>query len=157
MNTYIEPLQLLNRKKNLFLQLEEITGSMTLLEVDELLTCIEQRGVLLTEVADIDATLHAYYLTDPMLKSAISHSCTKNDLSPALCDLYDISLTIKSIVNRITLNDGNIRLHLKFEKERILSNIEKLNKGGTGVADKYHRSTQTGRSRLFGGNKGKLI
>ena len=157
MNTYIEPLQLLNRKKNLFLQLEEITGNMTLLEVDGLLNSVEQRGVLLKEVEDIDATLRAYFLSDPLLKSVISHACNKNDLSPPLCDLYDISLTIKAIVNRIALNDGNIRLHLKFEKDRILSNIQKLNQGGAVVADRYHRSTQTGRSRSFGSNRGKLI
>ena len=157
MNTYTESLQLLNRKKNLFLQLEEITGNMTLLEVNELITSMEQRGVLLKEVEDLDATLHAFCVNDPLLRGAINHTCTKDNLSQDLCTIYDISLTVKSIVNRITLNDDNIRIHLSYEKERILSHISKLNTSGTSVASRYHKSAQTGRSNPFGVPKGKLI
>ena len=157
MNHYFQASHLLTRKKNLFLQLEEVTGNMSLLQVEELLISTEQRGLLLEEINELDMELKAYYLQDPLLKSAITHSCNKSQLPPQLAELYDISLTVKAIANRILKNDENIKIHLNFEKERILSKIQQLNTSGDVVASKYHRSVQTGRSNPLGVSKNKFI
>ena len=157
MKNYAQTFHFLTRKKNLFLQIEEITDNMCLLQVEELLVSVEARQIRLEEITQLDITLKEYCQEDPLLKSVLNHDCTTKGLSDELCTLYDIALSIKACVNRIMQNDENVRLHLAFEKDRILSNIEQLNTSSTVVADRYHRSIQTANSNPFGVSQKKWI
>ena len=157
MKNYSQTFHFLTRKKNLFLQIEEITGNMCLLQVEELLVSVAERQIRLDEITQLDITLKEYCQEDPLLKKVLNHDCTTNQLTPELCTLYDIALAIKACVNRIIQNDESIRLHLAFEKDRILSKIEQHNTSSTVVADRYHRSVQTANSNPYGVSQKKWI
>ncbi len=157
MSNYIALLALLSQKQALFLEIEEITSHMSLQEVDALVESMERRGNLLNIIADLDIQLKESCATDNLLQQAINHECRKTDLPINLAPIYDLSLSIKGIIMRIGNNDETIRIHLDFEKERILSKIQQLNQSSGVVADRYHRSMTTGNHLSAKQSKNTLI
>ncbi len=143
MTNYSEVTTYIEKKLELFENLELISESMTLLEVDELLVCIEKRGVLIEEIELVDNKLKDACLSDENLKASLNHTSSRDSFDAQLKNIYDISLKIKAIANRMLQNDENIRQHMAFEKERITTHIEKLNGSSTAAAGKYNKSIKS--------------
>lgn len=157
MTDYTAVSALLAQKKQLFLELESVTADMSLYQVNELAECMEKRSRLLQQVEQIDAELKLMCITDEELRQVLNNRCPREGLSPQLSALYDASLSIKAVVNRMMKNDDAIKEHLEYEKQRITQKIEELNQIGAVVAGKYYRSVQTGVPRPIGAGKDRMI
>ena len=157
MKDYSTEMGLLAQKKQLFLELEAVTADMPLYQVEELAECMEERGRLLKKIEQIDEELRTRFASDEPLHSALNNQCDREGLSPALRELYDASLGVKAVVNRIIKNESAITDHLEYEKQRITQKMEELNQSGGVVADKYYRSVQTAINRPLGQGKNEMI
>lgn len=154
---HMQLLPLLARKKLLFLEVEEVTSDMCVLSIEDLVIHTDKRGRLLEEISKIDEEIKLLCDNDTALWDALNHICGRQDLPDELAELFDLSLSIKAVINRILKNEDNIRLHLISEKQRVVEKMENLNMSGTSVAERYHRSVQTGRNQPFGGGNNKII
>lgn len=157
MTDYTAVSALLAQKKQLFLELESVTADMSLYQVEELAECMEKRSRLLQQVEQADDELRLICSADEQLRQVLNNQCSREELSPTLAALYDASLSIKAVVNRMMKNDDAIKEHLEYEKQRITQKIEELNQSGAVVADKYYRSVQTAINRPLGSGKDRMI
>lgn len=148
---------LLLKKKELFLELEETTSDMSVVPFESLVDRMEQRGQLLEEIGRIDGEIKEICQGDDEARAALNHTCDREGLTPELEQLYDLSLGIKAVVNRVMKYEEQITMHLEFEKKRIEEKMEALNVSGSAVANRYHQSVQTGIKRAFGTESDKLI
>ncbi len=148
---------LLSNKCGLMKELEQITEVMSVQQVDELAHSVEKRAEIIDNLKSIDLDLQAVCTNDIALLSAINHTNSRDALSEDLQEVYDLSFMIKSSAHRISNNDEHIREHMMYEKNRVMKNIESLNKSGTSYAGRYHKSVQTGVGNRFPTKKGKLV
>lgn len=135
---------LLNRKKSLFLELEKATEDMNTLEFQELVDRIDERNRILKDVEEIDTILKEELLGKDHIKAILNNTLDRETLKDEELEVYLLSLEIKAVVNRIMQYDDLIRMHLDFEKQRILEKVQKLNTSSTSVAEKYQKSVETG-------------
>lgn len=150
-------LGLLARKKECFLQVEAITEEMAVVGVEELSACMDRRARLLETVGGLDEEIRALAAGRPELLAALNHTVGRAGLPPSSARLYDASLSVKTVVNRIRKNEETVREHLELEKQRILSRMEELNRSGPAVAEQYRRSVQTGIQRQIGFGKDRML
>ncbi len=152
-----ELLILLNQKKEIFLTFEQISENMAFLTAEDLPESVEQREYLLEKIAAIDAEMQPLLAGNEKLQAVLNHNVAPDKLSAPLAKLYEASLGVKAIINRILKNSNFIREHMENEQERILMQMEDLNKSGAVVAERYHQSVSTGVASSFNRNKGKII
>ncbi len=150
-------LQKLEQKRKLFAEMESITSAMTLYKVEELAQSMQKRSKIINAIDEIDLQLRAQAEQNELLRRALNNSCDRSPLDGDMARVYDASLAVKAIVNRIIQNEQSVKKHLDFEKSRVLEGIEKLTQSGLSVADRYHKSVQTGRNKVMGMERDKLI
>ena len=157
MKDYSHILELLAQKKALFLELESVSADMPLYQVEELAECMEKRGVIFRDAEQVDEELGMLSASDPELRLTLSNRCNRDGLSPALLAVYDASLGVKAVANRIQKSDGLIKEHLEYEKQRITQRMEELNHSSEKAADKYYRSIQIAVDRPLEAGKNRMI
>lgn len=140
---YTQILALLAQKKTLFSEFESVTETMYCMQAEDLAAAMDQRGLLLEQVAELDRQLAACAAGREDIRAALAHSCGREDLAPQLAEIYDAALAVKAVVNRLIKNKDSIYLHLESEKQRIRAKMEELNSGGASVAERYHQSVLT--------------
>ncbi len=137
-------LALLAQKRDLFLEFERVSNGLCTQAVDELQQGMEQRGALLRQVCGLDEQLRGLCGGDTALRDAVDNRCGRGDLPPDLARVFDASMEVKAVVNRILNGEEATRRHLEQQREQILQKIEAMNSSASAVAEKYRRSVQTG-------------
>jgi len=150
-------LDLLEQKRLFFLHYEREMEDLPLLPSEEMEACLERGANLIKRIEELDGRLGQLIQQEgPMARSAVNHECDRSQLTPDLGRLYDASMSVKAVANRILRNDELIRQRIAFEREQALDKIKELNSRSDSVAGKYQKYTQTG-SRPLPGWQGKEI
>lgn len=157
MKIYNAEYTLLSEKLNVFKELEVITESMCILDVDNIIKAVESRERLLENIFKIDAELLVFFEKDQKLSDCVNLVSSRLDLSDELLAMYDLSFKIRGCVNRIRKNENQIREYMQFQKDQILSKIESLNQSASSVANKYHSGVQTSRTNSLNSKKNRFI
>lgn len=145
---YRQILSLLAEKREKFLEIERVTEPMFYAQVDAIAECMEKRESLLNEVSEIDSRLAQLTEGQEQVKAALSHKCERRSLSPDLAEIYDGSMGVKAVVNRIVQNESGVRLHMEAEKQRIGEELEKLGQSASSVAGQYYNFLRTDRGYM---------
>lgn len=155
MNNSNEILKLLNEKKILFLEVEQITNDIMSAPVSDIAATLERRGKLLDSVVLLDQKISAFVGNDAVVRSVLNNTCDASSLSKEYSTLFEASLKIKAIVNRIRNSENGIKERITTERDNTLAKIERLNQSSVSVAEKYKRSLETGfpQGRGFDSNK----
>lgn len=143
MKKYNTEFTLLVEKLNYYKEIEEITSQMSILDVDDILISLKKRETLLNKSAKVDKTLSELLEKNSFLKDVINSNCRRQDLDDELRSIFDLSFSIKAIINRLQKNENLLRDHLELQKKQVLAKIEKLNKSPDTVAVKYNTGVQT--------------
>ncbi len=157
MNNNQELKTLLREKEELFSKVERITNDIFEAPVDQINSLLETRGKTLEQVILIEGKIKSVAAEDEYLKSVLDCTCDISGLSGELKDLFEESLRIKAIVNRIIKNEDSIRLRIENEMNSLLERIETMNRSSKTVAESYKRSVETGISQGFGANRKKTV
>ena len=153
----LELKRLLERKYKLFLEVERITDEMNESHIDKITELLEIRGETLEKVIELNNQIKSIIAQDESLRSVINCDCEMNSLKGELKELFEESLRVRAIVNRIIKNEDDIRFKIESERESLLNRIETMNASSTSVADSYRRSVKTGLPQEFSNNKDKTI
>ncbi len=140
--TYIHVLDMLAEKRETFLQLEEITGSLALQGADEIISSMKKRADLFETMRGLDKKISSEAADDRKLRDALNNACNRADVEENLEEIFDLSLKIKAIANRLIKNENLVLEHFDSEKKSILQEIEKLNRSGTAAANRYYNTTK---------------
>lgn len=144
-------LRLLSDKRDLFLEMEEVTSAMCLQQVEQIAESMDRRSRLIERIDLVDASLADLCAGRDWVRAAMQHTCDRDGLPQELGEVYDASMAVKAVVNRIVRNDDAVKAHLEFEKQRVLQKVEELNRSGTAVANQYYQSVKTAIPNPVGG------
>ena len=142
-------LQFLDEKKSLFLQFEQESEQMCFCLPDEIEGHMEQRLALQKKIQDLDQQLSALYESLPEAAQAVSNQEDFSDLPATLRPVYDRSLEIKGVINRILQNEPMLKERLELERADLLKKLEENKKSSGSVAQKYYNSIHTGINKPY--------
>ena len=157
MDNIFELKKLLQKKQALFLDVEKITNEMSESPIDKIDELLEKRGEALEQVIELEAQIKAILAEDESLSSVVSCTCDMAALKGEMKDLFEESLRVRAIVNRIIKNEDIVRLRIESERDSLLHKIETLNSSSISVAESYKRSVNTGLPQNFFTSKNKII
>lgn len=153
-----EILSLLSRKKELLVVFETVTSGMLYEDrTEELEASIDQRQDILDKLMVMDRQIRQICAGDAALLQVLNHQCDRGGLRPELEELYDASLAVKAVANRIQSSDAAVVEHMELARESLKEKIEEINSGGYAVASKYYRAAQTGVARMVLDERNKKI
>lgn len=138
---------LLAEKKELFLACERATGEMSVCQVEELDVFSRRRQEAIDGAIALDVQIETLSAADEAIQAALHNSCDRRALTPRLGAIYDASLAVKAVANRILQNEDTVRGRIELEKERLLDKIQNINSSGSAVAVRYGKSVGLGVSR----------
>ncbi|HJC72336.1 MAG TPA: hypothetical protein H9698_06040 [Candidatus Ruthenibacterium merdavium] len=130
-------LQLLEEKKELFLEMEQVSEKMLLMDADELTQACSQRQKILDQVQEIDRVLKGMCQEDEEARLVMNHEVQPEAEDKALKALYEMSFAVKAVVNRIVREEEARRNHMEQQRDAIKYKIEELNQSGSSVARQY--------------------
>ena len=130
-------LQLLEEKKELFLEMEQVSEKMLLMDADELTQACSQRQKILDQVQEIDRVLKGMCQEDEEARLVMNHEVQPEAEDKALKALYEMSFAVKAVVNRIVREEEARRNHMEQQIDAIKHKIEELNQSGSSVARQY--------------------
>lgn len=139
-NERMKMLQTLAEKKELFLEMEQISDQMLVMDAEELGQAYEQRQKLMDQAAELDKALRTMCEEDPQARDAMNHVSQPED--EQLRQLYDMSRAIKAAANRMLDGEEYRRQHIIAQRDQAKKKIEELNKSGSSVAKHYLDSMQ---------------
>ena len=137
-------LQLLDEKKSLFLQFEQESEQMCFCPLDKIAGHMEQRLALQENIEYLDQQLSALYESVPGAAQTASNQKDLSALPDELRPVYDRSLEIKGVINRILQNGPMLQERLELERADLLKKLEENRKSSGSVAQKYYNSIHTG-------------
>ncbi len=152
---YLHVLDMLNEKQQLFLRLEETTSNTVVEKSEKFIDSMKKRADLFDSLRELDKKITAEAINDRKLRDALNNITNKKDVDDSLLEIFDLSLKIKAIANRLLKNESLLFEHLKAERNSILKEIEKLNKSGTAAANRYYNTTKLKAAKKV--KPGKLI
>lgn len=150
-------LRLLSEKRDLFLEMEEVTSAMCFQQVEQIAESMDRRSRLVGRIDMLDATIRDLCAGRELVQACIHHTCDRDGLPQELGEVYDASMAVKAVVNRILRNDDAVKSHLEFEKQRVLQKVEEMNRSGTSVANQYYQSVKTAMPNPIGGLRDEKI
>lgn len=130
-------LELLTQKKQIFLNIEEISEKMLLMDVDELIDAVEKRQMLLEQIQKIDQEIRGYCDRQPEIRPFLNHTQLAQTEKQKI--FYNISLEIKATANRIMQGEKEIEKYMLVKKQQVKEKIEELNQTGQVVAKRYRQ------------------
>lgn len=157
MDNIFELKNLLQKKRKLFLEVEEITNEMNESHIDTITELLEKRGKALEQVIELEAQIKPIIDDDESLNSVLNCSCDMASLKGEIKELFEEALRVRAIVNRIIKNEDIVRLKIESERESLLNKIETLNNSSISVAESYKRSVKTGLPQNTFKSKNKII
>ncbi len=141
---------LLYQKKSLFLQFEQESEAMCFCPVDEIDLHMCERLKLQQKIQEIDEQLVPLYETVPGAAQAVAHASDRDTFSPDLAEVYDASLSIKGVLNRILLNEPTLMERVQLERSALLQKLEESRQSSSSVAQGYYKSMSTGHRPFLG-------
>lgn len=157
MDINLELKNLLQKKQELFLNVEAITNDINEFPIDRITELLEKRGEALEQVVLIDNQIQTLVGDNENLKSVLSCTCEISELQGESKELFEQVLRIKAIVNRIIKNEDMVRLKIENERDSLLNKIETINSSSNSIAESYKRSVNTGFSQGNTSNTKKTI
>lgn len=139
-----EILPLLQEKKNLFLLFEQESEAMCFCPVDEIDIHMCERLKLQQKIQAVDDQLVPLYASVPQAAQAAAHAVERDSLPPDLAAVYDASLAVKGVVNRILLNEPTLNERVKLERDALLQKLEESRQSSSSVAQGYYKTMSTG-------------
>ena len=130
-------LQLLEEKKELFLEMEQVSEKMLLMDADELTQACSQRQKILDQVQEIDRVLKGMCQEDEEARLVMNHEVQPEAEDKALKALYEMSFAVNAVVNRVVRGEEARRNHMEQQRDAIKYKIEELNQSGSSVARQY--------------------
>lgn len=149
--------ELLKQKKELLLRFEAVTEQMYTLSPETLLDLVEERGRLLEKAGKLDEEIQEIGRYHPEVLPVLNNQRDLGGLEGLERQIYDASLAVKAVANRIRQNEDSLRQHIQLQKDAVLKRIENMNKSGYSVADKYYRSVQTGLNQPMSREREKKV
>lgn len=142
MNNRLQLVLLLQEKKQLYSRFEHITNEMSALSPDDFQASMEAREGVLTQIKELDNRVIGLCYEDDAARHALNAQCDRGALAEDLAQIYDTSMSVRGIMNRILKNESTLRQMMEDHRAKILEKIEELNTSGLSVADKYSRSLE---------------
>lgn len=150
-------LELLQRKHEIFLIIENLTEKMKGAPIEKLTRLFEQRGDALQRVTEIDCRLKELACEDEALKGALNNSSEPASLCGELAEVFKASLAVKAVANRVLKIEPEVQARVENERDKLFERLEVINSSGNSVAESYKRSVQTGFPQNPFGRKEKSI
>lgn len=144
MSVLTEILSLLREKKELLLEIEQVSNEMKNAPAEELMSLFTRRGELLERAKTLGERIDLLAEGDETLTAALKNSAEPGTLEGELFSVYDESLRIKAVANRILREEEGIKEHIQAEKDGLLEKLQGLNSSSSSVAGSYRRCVQTG-------------
>ncbi len=149
--------QLLREKEILFNEVERITNDIFESPVDVINALLETRGSVLEQVNIVNQKISPLIEGDENLRSVLNCTCDISGLSGEMKELFEQSLRIRAVANRIIKNEDCVRQKIENERDSLLEKIETMNSSSKTVAESYKRSVETALPRGFGNSKNKTV
>lgn len=157
MENYDKILDFLKEKLEIFLDVEKLTNMMFSSDIDELSNIISLRGDLLQKAVLIENEINKEVSGKEHIKSVLNISGDMSNLSIETRKIYEASMRVKAVLNRINNLEPEIKERLENERKIILEKLESMNKSSDHVAGNYKRSVQLGFPQISLLNKDKSI
>ncbi len=157
MTDYTRLCELLNKKKKLFFELEAVTDGMVGASVEEIEAAMEKRADIFSAIEATDKEISNAVKNDVEAKAAIDSKGSGEGLSAPLAAVYNGSLAVKAVANRILQNEAMVRKHIEAQLEKLRETIAELNTSGESTAEKYHHTVVAGLNKQLEQDKEKLI
>ena len=135
---------LLVEKRDIFLKVEELSNMMLTSPIEEILDIQADRGQLLQQAVKVQDEINKEVSIDKSVKDILNNSCDMSNLSENMARLYEASMRVKAVINRINNLEVDLRTRLEGERSDILDKLESMNKSSNSVAGNYKRSVQMG-------------
>lgn len=142
MNNRLQLVLLLQEKKQLYSRFEQITNEMSALSPDDFQLSMNAREATLNQIKALDSQIVPLCYDDDSARHALNAQCDRGALAEDLAQIYDASMSVRGIMNRILKNESTLRQLMEDHKANILDKIEELNASSLSVADKYSRSLE---------------
>ncbi len=136
--------KLLSRKKGLATSFEAVTADMLYEENSGvLMQMVERREQILEQMSGLDDIIRATCEGDKDLLDALNHRSNRGGLDQNLGKIYDASMEVKAVLNRLQNGNEAIVEHLMNVKANLKEKIEEVNSSSHSVAQKYHKAVMT--------------
>ena len=142
MNNPLQIVLLLQEKRERYSRFEQVTNEMMMLSPDEFQKGMDTREALLNDIKQIDAQITQQCCDNTPLRQVLNAQCDRDGLPEDLAQIYDVSMSVRAIMNRILKNESILQTYIEDQKILILEKIQELNNSSQSVADKYHRSLE---------------
>jgi len=155
MDNILKIIGLLETQRGVFSDIEEITRRMLDEDIENFSPLLEERGKLLEKAVSIEEEIRLISHEDQRIGDVLGNRCDMTAIPDDLAKVFEASMRVKAIINRIKNMEEDIRLRMEAEREAILKKIESLNVSSNSVAGNYKRAVQTGfpQSHLGEGKK----
>ena len=144
MENFDRILDLLKEKLEIFLTIEKLTNMMFTSSVDELSDILADRGDLLQKAVLIESEINKEVYDKACIKGVLNNTKDISKLSDELLKIYDASMRVKAVLNRLNKLEKDVQLRLENERDMILERIESMNSSSNSVAGNYKRTVQMG-------------
>ncbi len=142
-----EIIRLLEEKKELLLQFEQISDGMYRIPMEELQHSIGKRQALVNKMQKLDERIELLCSgLEPMVCEAVYNRCNRGDVDEELGTIFDKALETKAVARRVLKNQDGIRQRIEIEQIRTREQIQKLNASSSVVAGRYGQAVRTGKN-----------
>lgn len=140
-----EIILLLQKKRELFLEYEKETMEIAAGSEDDIEKHMENRIRLQSEIDENSGRLEQLCESadEPeKLLAAVKSSCTREELSEELQEIFELSMQVRSVVNRIQMTEPQAMGRLESVRDEALKKIKEMNQSSQAKASRYYNSTQ---------------
>jgi malic enzyme len=149
-------LERMQREKQMLLQAEQITEEMQTAPGEELAALTARRGRFIEEASRLHEEERRLCAGDPLLLAAWSNAADPEKLSPGSRQIYDASLAVKAVANRIRRNSEPARRHLEQEQKILKDKLDELNSSPAKAIEKYVHVLRGGTPGSYPGRDTKI-
>lgn len=149
MDTIEKICALIREKYEEFLSFEHQTERLLSCDIDEIENCMQQRQCCMDSISNIDnqlLQLAGMTLYPELTASVLKLKCNRDELPEELKCVFDSTLEVFSVVNRIIEMDKQVNIRVEAEKERLLEKIKSNNQSMHAHASKYYSNNTFGQS-----------
>ena len=150
-------IKLLKAEREIFLEVEALTNQMMTSPTEELSDLLSERGSLLQKAVSIEDEINEEVIDSEDIRNVLRNRGDMSKLSDDSAAVYDASMSVKAVINRINRLEDDVRSRIENERNAILKKIESINSSSNSVAENYKRSVQTGFPQLTLFDKEKTI
>ncbi len=148
---------LLKNKKEILEKIEKATEEMCSKNIETIKNGYETRKRLISMLGQADKEIGSYCSDNAQLREALNNSTPRSGLDPLYINLYDISMSIKAVVNRIIKYDSLVNENVKSKRDETLQKITKINSDFPVSANRYQQGVKTTSTKPMFFKSGKYI